>query len=75
MKVENLISVVFTEEELKEALICFMEFDLNDTTPGTPEYEKRSSIIEHARKSTVAMEWNDGKFYLCIDGVASTENF
>lgn len=75
MQVENLVTVSFTEEELKESLLCSLECKMNDCIPGTPEYNRKERLINHIRSETCSMEWVNGKFCLSADGIATVEPF
>jgi len=75
MQVESLVSVSFTEEELKEALLLMLQCEMNDTVYGTPEHTSKQEIIEHIQSETCSMDWVNGKFVLSADGVASSKPF
>lgn len=73
MRLDKLITVVFTHEELKEALIGLLDCDRNELLFSDPKHVQLSEIIDHAKDSTVDMEWIDGEFFMSIDGVIQKE--
>ena len=76
MQVDSLITVKFTEAELKESLLISLECEMNSLIVGTPEHTRRKKIINHIKNEThVIMEWVDDVFYLSPDGIVMTEEF
>lgn len=75
MKVESLIGVTFTEDEVKEGLLCLLECELNDTVCNTPEYQRRKALIDHIKNTYTRIELEEGKFQLLADGIATVEDF
>ena len=75
MKVENLISICFTEKEVKESLLMLLEYSLNDLVPTTPEYNRLEKIIDHVRDNSCAMEWLNGVMMLSMDGIVKSETW
>lgn len=75
MKVDNCISVSFTEEELKDALIIKIECALSDLVPGTSEFDRLENLIEHLKNNECIMEWYEGEFVLTSDGILEDESW
>jgi len=74
MKVENMVNVLFTEQEVVKALIdaiCFRANEMNQKTHGK-EAGRLFQIVEQAEKNiaTCSVEFDNGHFTLLIDGVA-----
>ena len=74
MKVASMYTIKFSEAELKEALLLYLDGELNNTIMGTPEYKRREEIINHLKNNYCVMEW-DGEFCISADGIAKEEEF
>ena len=75
MKVENLVSIVFTEDEVIEGMKLLMQCEMNDCVSGTPEHDRKENLINHLHNTTARVELDEGKFMLLMDGIAKTEEF
>lgn len=73
MKLETMISVRFTQEEVIEALLGHLDCERNDAVYGAERHTTISNIIERARENTMGIDFVDGEFVLMIDG-SGTEN-
>lgn len=74
MNIESLITLTFSETEVKEALIMLLDLKRNDTIASTPEFDKLSKLIEHAKNTTSMIDvTKDGSFNLLLDGVCFNE--
>lgn len=74
MQVEKLISITWSQKELRDLLIADIEGKLNETIPGSPEYKRRMEILEHARAAkSYSLEWQGDRFYFAVDGVMTPE--
>lgn len=74
MNIESLITLTFSETEVKEALIMLLDLKRNDTVASTPEFDKLSKLIEHAKNTTSMIDvTKDGNFNLLLDGVCFNE--
>ena len=78
MQIEHLISISFTPEELKDALLSELGRRIGSPlgVVQNAHDEERLKIIKHIRNNIVAMDWGeDGKFHLSSDGIAKVEDF
>lgn len=69
MEIESLITIVFSEDELKESLLAMLDASRNDLLYTDPKHEQLTKLIEHARSNSCSLDWIDGKFHMSIDGV------
>ena len=74
MKIESIISISFSEEEVRKALIEYLR-SLMDT--GSEEdLIKRKELVDHLDNTYVRVEVEDhNRFLLMADGIASSEEF
>jgi len=75
MIVENLVTIVFTQDEVIEAMKALMSCKMNDLVAGTPEHTRRENILAHLHDTTSRIEVEEDRYQLMIDGVASSEEF
>jgi uncharacterized protein YtpQ (UPF0354 family) len=75
MLVESLISITFSRDEVVDALVYYLESKTTGMTPGTQEYYSRTNVLRHIKSTTKALEVEDGKFILMVDGVAEKREF
>lgn len=73
MKLEKMMNVRFTQEEVIEALLGELDCERNDLVYGAERHTTISNIIERARENTMGIDFVDGEFVLMIDG-SGTEN-
>lgn len=75
MKVESVICVLFTYEEVKNALVCIMEGGLNELVVGSDEFVHKEAIINHIKNSDVNLDLERDGLCMSVDGVAQVEDF
>jgi hypothetical protein len=75
LKVESLINIIFTEAEVRVALISLLETEMNLEDPKSLDFLRKKKILDHLNNTYTRVEVNDGKFYLMADGIASEEKF
>lgn len=77
MRVENLVTVVFTQDELLEAMVGLLSCEVNDLVAGTPEHTKRERIFNHLQdeKTYTRVEMHDNEYHLISDGETLAEEF
>jgi len=75
MKIENMCHIIFTDEEVKQALIHYLEAKLNKLPNDRGKYKRLRKIIHHARQDKFLDIDHDGNggFVLMLNGVISKE--
>lgn len=70
MNIESLVTLKFSQEEVREGLLCLIDCKRNDEVVGSPEYRKLSKLIKHAQTATFMLDFDeDGSLILMLDGV------
>lgn len=74
MKVDSLINLVFSEDEVREALVLLMDCKRNDLLHTDPEHKRLSRIINHVQCHQVSMDWTTEGFAVSVDGIHTSDD-
>lgn len=73
MRLDSLVQVVFSEQEVKEALLLRLDLEANDLVEGSPENKRIRQLIKHIESETGCLEWEGNNLILLADGIAFSE--
>lgn len=74
MKIEHLISIVLSTEDIKDMVACHIDMHANEHVPGTPEFERLTKMKQTVRQNYCSVELDDdGNVMLLVDGISYAE--
>lgn len=75
MVIAKMINIELSLSELKDAILLYLEGNLNDEVCGSDEWRRKNKIISHLKNNIGDIEWHGGRFVVSIDGIAEREIF
>lgn len=67
---QQLVTLVFTEREVKEGMLCLLDGRRNSLAFDDPEHKRLSTLIERIQNDAFSMiEVEGDKFSLIVNGI------